>query len=59
MIGLFAFFYAACTSDVQGVDQFFDWRAIVADVVKRKFITIGMLAFACSCRSASPRRTAP
>jgi len=45
-IGLFAFFYACLhLSTYVGVDQFFDWRAIVADVVKRKFITIGMLAF--------------
>jgi len=47
MIGLFAFFYACLhVSTYVGVDQFFDWRAIVADVVKRKFITIGMLAYA-------------
>jgi methionine sulfoxide reductase heme-binding subunit len=47
MIGLFAFFYASLhLSAYVGVDQFFDVRAIVADVVKRRFITIGMLAFA-------------
>jgi methionine sulfoxide reductase heme-binding subunit len=47
MIGLFAFFYACLhVATYVGIDQFFDWRAIVADVVKRKFITIGMLAFA-------------
>ena len=47
MIGLFAFFYACLhVGTYVGVDQFFDWRAIVADVVKRKFITVGMLAFA-------------
>jgi methionine sulfoxide reductase heme-binding subunit len=47
MIGLFAFFYACLhVGTYVGVDQFFDWRAIVADVVKRKFITMGMLAFA-------------
>jgi sulfoxide reductase heme-binding subunit YedZ len=46
MIGLFAFFYAFLhLSAYVGVDQFFDAHAIVADVVKRKFITIGMLAF--------------
>ncbi len=46
-VGLFAFFYACLhLSTYVGVDQFFDWRAIAADVVKRKFITIGMLAFA-------------
>jgi len=47
MSGLFAFFYACLhVATYVGVDQFFDWRAIVADIVKRKFITIGMLAFA-------------
>ena len=47
MIGLFAFFYACLhVGTYVGVDQFFDWRAIFADVVKRRFITIGMLAFA-------------
>jgi sulfoxide reductase heme-binding subunit YedZ len=46
MIGLFAFFYASLHLTVYvGVDQFFDVHAIVADVVKRKFITIGMLSF--------------
>jgi len=46
MIGLFAFFYAFLhLSTYVGVDQFFDWKAIVADVVKRPFITVGMAAF--------------
>jgi sulfoxide reductase heme-binding subunit YedZ len=46
-IGLFAFSYASLHLAVYaGVDQFFDVSAIVQDVVKRKFITIGMLAFA-------------
>ena len=46
MVGLFAFFYACLhLATYVGVDQFFDWRAIAADVAKRKFITIGMLAF--------------
>jgi sulfoxide reductase heme-binding subunit YedZ len=46
MIGLFAFFYACLHLAVYvGVDQFFDVRAIVDDVVKRRFITVGMLAF--------------
>jgi len=46
-IGLFAFFYAFLHLAVYvGVDQFFDLPAILQDVVKRKFITIGMLAFA-------------
>jgi methionine sulfoxide reductase heme-binding subunit len=47
MVGLFAFFYGFLQlATYVGVDQFFDWKAIAADVVKRKFITIGMLAFA-------------
>jgi len=42
MLGLFAFFYA-CLHFVAyvGIDQFFDLRAIVADVIKRPYITIG------------------
>jgi methionine sulfoxide reductase heme-binding subunit len=46
MIGLFAFFYAFLhLATYVGIDQFFDFRAILVDIVKRKFITIGMLAF--------------
>lgn len=46
MLGLFAFFYALLHfSTYVGVDQFFDLPAILADIVKRKFITIGFLAF--------------
>jgi len=46
MIGLFAFFYAFLhLGTYVGVDQFFDVNAILQDVVKRKFITVGMLAF--------------
>ena len=44
MLGLFAFFYAVLhVSNYVGVDQFFDWREIWADVVHRKFITVGMI----------------
>jgi sulfoxide reductase heme-binding subunit YedZ len=47
MIGLFAFFYAFLhLAAYVGLDQFFDFAAIVEDVVKRKFITLGMVAFA-------------
>jgi methionine sulfoxide reductase heme-binding subunit len=47
MLGLFAFFYGCLHFTCYvGVDQFFDWHAIAADIVKRKFITIGMLALA-------------
>ena len=46
MLGLFAFFYVALhLSSWIGLDQFFAWRHIWADIVKRPFITLGMLAF--------------
>ncbi len=46
MLGLFAFFYVALhLSSWIGLDQFFAWPHIWADIVKRPFITIGMLAF--------------
>lgn len=46
MLGLFAFFYAALhMSSYVGLDRFFDWRDIAADVVKRPYITIGVTAF--------------
>ena len=46
-LGLVAFGYASLHLAVYvGVDQFFDWSAIVKDVTKRRFIAIGMLAFA-------------
>lgn len=43
MIGLYAFAYAFfhVTSYV-ALDQFFDWAAIWADIVKRTYITVGM-----------------
>ena len=45
MVGLFAFFYACLhLATYAGVDQFFDWGAIVEDVVKRPFITVGFAA---------------
>lgn len=46
MLGLFAFFYASLhflTWLV--VDQFFDWDAIVKDIIKRPYITVGFSAF--------------
>ncbi len=47
MIGLFTFFYAFLhLASYIGLDQFFEWRIIVEDIVKRPFITIGMIAFA-------------
>jgi sulfoxide reductase heme-binding subunit YedZ len=45
-IGLFAFFYASLhLATYTGVDQFFDWKAIGEDVLKRKFIAVGFAAF--------------
>lgn len=46
MFGLFVFFYALL--HVLGyiwVEQFFDWSAILDDIVKRPFITVGFTAF--------------
>lgn len=45
MLGLFAFFYAAVHLLVYaGLDQFFDWATLWADVLKRRYITVGMAA---------------
>ncbi len=46
MLGLFAFCYATLhfTSYIV-LDQYFDWRAMLADVAKRPFITMGFTAF--------------
>ncbi len=44
-LGLFAFFYASLHFlTYLVVDQFFDFGAIVADIVKRPFITVGFTA---------------
>lgn len=46
MLGLFAFFYASLHVLTWIVlDQFFDVRAMAADIVKRPYITAGMAAF--------------
>ncbi|MCO5101937.1 MAG: sulfoxide reductase heme-binding subunit YedZ [Burkholderiaceae bacterium] len=46
MLGLFAFFYACLHLLAYAwLDQWFDWSAIVADVLERPFITVGMTAF--------------
>ena len=46
MLGLFAFFYGTLHLLTYVVfDHFFAWEAIVADIVKRPFITAGMAAF--------------
>jgi len=44
-VGLFAFFYACLHLATYVVlDHFFDFPAIVEDIVKRKFITVGFAA---------------
>jgi len=46
MLGLFTFFYASVHFAIYiGIDQFFAFRLIVKDVVKRPFITMGFTAF--------------
>jgi len=46
-VGLWAFTYICLhLSTYIGIDQFFDWRAIGKDILKRPYITIGMTAFA-------------
>lgn len=45
-LGLAAFFWALGHLSVYIVlDQFFDWSAIAEDILKRIYITLGMLAF--------------
>lgn len=46
MLGLFAFFYAFLHfSTWIGLDKFFDFREMLADVAKRRFITVGFIGF--------------
>lgn len=46
MLGLYVFFYACLhLTTYIWFDQFFDWDEIVTDIIKRPFITVGMLAF--------------
>lgn len=43
MLGLFAFFYAILhLLAYSGLDQQFDWGAIGTDILKRRYITVGM-----------------
>ena len=45
VLGLFAFFYAALHfSTWIFLDHFFNWGQMAADIVKRPYITVGMLA---------------
>jgi methionine sulfoxide reductase heme-binding subunit len=46
MLGLFAFFYATLhVATYVVLDLFFAWNLIFADILKRPFITAGMVAF--------------
>ncbi len=46
MFGLYTFFYALLhLTTYVWLDQWFDWMAIVKDIVKRPFITVGFAAF--------------
>lgn len=46
MFGLFTFFYATLhLLAVVGIDAGFDWGAIVKDIAKRPFITVGFIAY--------------
>jgi len=45
MMGLFAFFYVFLhLASYVGLDLFFDWAALWKDVLKRNYITLGMIA---------------
>lgn len=45
MLGLYAFFYAVLHfTTYLWLDQFFDWQAVVADIAKRPYITVGFAA---------------
>ena len=45
MLGLFAFFYACLHfTTYLWLDQFFDWPAMLKDIAKRPFITVGFTA---------------
>lgn len=46
MLGLFAFFYAFCHFCIYiGLDQVLDFRGVWADVMKRRYITVGFTGF--------------
>jgi sulfoxide reductase heme-binding subunit YedZ len=46
MLGLFAFLYVCLhLGSYIGLDLFFDWQALAKDIVKRRYITFGMLGF--------------
>ncbi len=46
MLGLYAFFYLSLHVAMYfGIDQGFDWRVLLEDVAKRRWITLGFTAF--------------
>jgi methionine sulfoxide reductase heme-binding subunit len=46
MLGLFAFFYGCLHFTTYiWLDKFFDWPEMLADVAKRRFITLGLTGF--------------
>lgn len=48
LVGLFTFFYASLHFSVWILlDHFFNWDQMLADLVKRRYITVGMLALLC------------
>lgn len=48
LLGLFAFFYVALhIANYVVLDQFFDWLAIWNDIIKRWYITVGMVGLLC------------
>jgi sulfoxide reductase heme-binding subunit YedZ len=59
LLGLLAFAYAALHVSVYaGLDQEFDWRALLADVLKRRFIFVGFAAFVLMIPLAATSTTA-
>ena len=48
LLGLFAFFYVCLhLSSYIGLDQQFNWSEIWKDIIKRWYITVGMVGFVC------------
>ncbi len=48
LIGLFAFFYVVLhVANYVAIDQFFAWGAIWEDILKRWYITVGMVGLLC------------
>jgi sulfoxide reductase heme-binding subunit YedZ len=46
MLGLFAFSYGFCHASIYlGLDQVFDFHGVIADVMKRRYITVGFTGF--------------